>query len=266
VTPKRRRSGVYWRLRGGAKRAYGDFRDYADVGGHQEALIAPGERLATTDPDVADLLATSRLRDLDALRRGRALHGRAHRTPLAAYAAEHLEKKARGGKVTRDWIAMAELFLRRAVEFFGAERDLESIKVTDVQAWVTHLSTQPTARGRPPSPATVRHALNALSNLFRRAQSEGLPPGFSPVSAMMEKPAGVRREARWLEVPDAALLLESARTLPSSTRRDALPGPFVHALLATFLLTGARSGEVLGLEVSDVSFDRRTVTIRPNAW
>jgi hypothetical protein len=188
VTPKRRRSGVYWRLRGGAKRAYGDFRDYADVGGHQEALIAPGERLATTDPDVADLLATSRLRDLDALRRGRALHGCAHRTPLAAYAAEHLEKKARGGKVTRDWIAMAELFLRRAVDFSGRR-------------------------------------LNALSNLFRRAQSEGLvPPGFSPVSAMMEKPAGVRREARWLEVPDAALLLESARTLPSSTRRDALPG------------------------------------------
>jgi integrase len=40
----------------------------------------------------------------------------------------------------------------------------------------------------------------------------------------------------------------------------------VHALLATFLLTGARSSEVLGLEVSDVSFDRRTVTIRPNGW
>ena len=82
---------------------------------------------------------------------------------------------------------------------------------------------------------------------------------------MLDKPAGVRREARWLEVPDAALLLESAWTLaPLTTQRDALPTPFAHALLATFLLTGARSSELLGLEMSDVSFDRGTVTIRPN--
>jgi integrase len=143
-----------------------------------------------------------------------------------------------------------------------------SIRVTDVQAWVTHLSAQPTARGRQPSAGTVRHALNALSNLYRRAQSEGrVPPGFSPVSAMLDKTAGIRREARWLEVPKAALLLESARTLPPlKTQRDALPADFAHALLATFLLTGARSSEVFGLEVSDVSFDRRTVTIRPNRW
>jgi integrase len=268
MTPKKRRSRIYWRVRGGERRAYADFRDYADVGGLQEALVAPGERLATTDPDVADALAAARLRELDSFRRGRALHGRMQGTPLAAYAAEHLEKKARAGKVTREWMGMAELFLRRAVDFFGADRDLASIRVTDVHAWVTHLSSVPTTRGRPPSAGTVRHALNALSNLYRRAQSEGLiPPGFSPVSAMLEKPAGARREARWLEVPDAALLLESARTLPQlTTQRDALPADFAHALLATFLLTGARSGEVGGLEVSDVSFDRRTVTIRPNGW
>jgi len=32
------------------------------------------------------------------------------------------------------------------------------------------------------------------------------------------------------------------------------------------LLTGGRRAEVLGLEVSDVSFDRKTVTFRPNTW
>jgi integrase len=36
--------------------------------------------------------------------------------------------------------------------------------------------------------------------------------------------------------------------------------------LATFLLTGGRRAEVLGLEVDDVSFDRKTVTFRPNCW
>ena len=45
-----KRSGrVKWRQQGGVSRGYGEFRDYADVGGGREALIAPGERLATTD-------------------------------------------------------------------------------------------------------------------------------------------------------------------------------------------------------------------------
>ena len=36
--------------------------------------------------------------------------------------------------------------------------------------------------------------------------------------------------------------------------------------VGTFLLTGGRHSEVLGLEVDDVSFKRKTVTFRPNAW
>jgi len=74
MTPRRRKSRIYWR-QGGARRAYLDVRDYRDVGGGQEALRADGESQATTDPDVAQLLAGRRLQELDALRRGRALHG-----------------------------------------------------------------------------------------------------------------------------------------------------------------------------------------------
>ena len=36
--------------------------------------------------------------------------------------------------------------------------------------------------------------------------------------------------------------------------------------MATFLLTGGREAEVLGLEVDDVSLERGTVTFRPNRW
>jgi integrase len=109
----------------------------------------------------------------------------------------------------------------------------------------------------------VRHHLNALSNLFRRAQEEEVvPPGFNPVAAMMEKPAARRLEAHWLEVPDAALFLEAARTLPPKSSE--LRADLVHPLLAAFLLTGGRRAEVLGLEVSDISFQRNTVTFRPN--
>ena len=43
-------------------------------------------------------------------------------------------------------------------------------------------------------------------------------------------------------------------------------GEAAYPLVATFLLTGGRLAEVLGLELDDISFDRRTVTFRPNAW
>jgi len=37
-------------------------------------------------------------------------------------------------------------------------------------------------------------------------------------------------------------------------------------LVALFLLTGCRFREVAGLELDDVSFDRKTITVRPNRW
>jgi integrase len=109
-------------------------------------------------------------------------------------------------------------------------------------------------------PATVRHHLNTLSNLYRRAQSElRVPPGFNPVAAMMDKPMGQPGEAAWLEVHEAALLLEAARRYAEG-RAGALP--LIYPLLATYLLTGGRTREVLGLEVADISFKRRRVTFR----
>ena len=80
----------------------------------------------------------------------------------------------------------------------------------------------------------VRHHLNALSGVFKRAASEGyVPAGYNPVSAMLEKPTGKPHEAHWLEVPDAALLLEAARTYRAPDEGT----QFAYPLLDTFLLT-----------------------------
>jgi hypothetical protein len=81
---------IYWRVRGGVRRAYADLREYADVGGQREALVAPGEKRATSDPATAQVLLARRLEELDGLRRGRALHGLAGQATLAPFAAMHL--------------------------------------------------------------------------------------------------------------------------------------------------------------------------------
>jgi integrase len=316
MTPRKRKSRVYWREQGGARRAWFDGRDYSDVGGRREPLIAPGERSATTDPDVATQLAAERLQELEAARRQRAFHGgRAVETQLGAFARLHLIAKKKAGKVTDEWLALAELSLNRAIAYFGAERELDTLRVSDVRRWIVWLEAFTTPRKRRLGAGTVRHHLNALSNLYRRAQEEEVViPGYNPVAALMEKPAGPRREARWIEIHDAALILEAARqlrpfggtTLGAATMArlrseweggryvslraagrafgvsDVVAGRILrgkqlatapvddaahaHVLVATFLLTGCRFREVAGLELDDVSFDRKTITIRPNRW
>ena len=66
-----KKSRIYWRERGGTSRAYADLRDYADVGGGREALVAEDEKLATADETTAQVLLARRLEHLDATRRGR---------------------------------------------------------------------------------------------------------------------------------------------------------------------------------------------------
>lgn len=272
--PRKRTSRIYWRKRGGVARAYGDFRD---LGGGQEALIPKGEKRATTDPDVAAKLVSDRVAELEARRRNRTVLGIEREATLEAFASHHLVAKAKAGKVSRRWLQGTERLLGEALGYFGKDRLLTSLSVGEIREWSEHLSERPGRRGERVSPQTVRHRLNALSNMYARAASEGyVPPGFNPVSAMLDKPGGSRTtEAQWLEVHEAALLLESARTYRPSAGavRQAHGGaisahanPHIYPLLATFVLTGGRKSEILGLEVDDISFQRKTVTFRPNAW
>ena len=122
---------IYWRKQGGARRAYADLRAWADVGGKRERLVAVGERLATTDPAIAQTLLARRIEDLEGRRRGRVLLGIARPATLADFARDHLMAKAKSGKVTEAWLALAEHHLQCAVDYFGAGRDLASITVAD---------------------------------------------------------------------------------------------------------------------------------------
>ena len=165
------RNGRYW----------ADFRDYADQGGKREPLVPAGERIATTDPDVAARLVADRLGELEQRRRNKALLGIERQAGLAEYAAHHLEEKARSNRVTVGTLELAQSRLEAAVAFFGQGRDLASISVRDVQAYANWLTQRPNGRGGTLSAGTRRQYLDTLSNLYRRAAAEGyVPPGFNP--------------------------------------------------------------------------------------
>lgn len=257
-------------------RYYADVREFAAVLDHGEksgriALRAKGEKLATTDYEVAQVLFGRLLEQLRERTRTQVATGRWKPTPLKQYAARHLVEKAKAGKSVERWLQSVERHLNEAVAFFGADTDVAAITTHDVARYVDHLAQLDSGRknadgtARKLSTASQRKYLNSLSNLYRRAISEGhVPPGANPVAALLDKPTAEEHEAAWLEVPDAALLLEACRTYqPDGTGpAEAIPGQMLHAIVATFLLTGGRTAEVLGLTVGDVSFERARVTFR----
>jgi integrase len=259
---------IYWRKWGRVRHAWADLRAYADLGGKREPLVAPGEKVATADPATAQVLLARRIEQLDALRRGRALHGLVGEATLDACARDYLVAKAAevnaktGEPITEQWMEGKELRLNRALEHFGKDRDLGMIDVDAARAYDAWLKELGLAGGM------RRHHLNTLSALYRYAGERKLvAPGYNPIALWRKKPTARRVEARWLEVHDAALLLEAARTYrPAAPKGGRLSLPCIYELIATFLLTGGRESEVLGLEVDDVSLARSTVTFRPNRW
>lgn len=267
---------IYWRN----GRAYGDFREYSDVGGGRESLKPEGRSRATKDADEALRLYTARLEALKAARAHAEQVARLKRdgkyddvvqiiepdegATLQAFAARHLKRKAVDKEATRRWLLEVERHLRAAVEFFGADRSLRTIEPGDVDGWVDHLRSLPGRKGATVQDPTVRKYLNSLSNLYARAISDG-KASSNPVGDMYAKPSGVADgEAEYLAAHEAALFLESARTF--QPRVDDGGYPYVYPLIATFMLTGGRKSEVLGLEVDDVSFAHGKIYFRPNTW
>jgi integrase len=156
-------------------------------------------------------------------------------------------------------------------------RNLAGISPPDVEAYVgwlgsdegwawekgrrervaAHSPARRAARGGKQGPfgdAHVRHHLNALSLLFRRAVSEGLlPTGGNPVAGLLRKPAIPKSQTEWLEPPQLALALEAARTYdPVREHGGREPLTCAYELLAFMVLTGCRDDEARRMEVRHV--------------
>ena len=82
--------------------------------------------------------------------------------------------------------------------------------------------------------------------------------GYNPVGGLYRKPSIVKKRQRtdeFFEIHEAARFLDAARRLDLH-----------HPLIATFLLTGGRRREVLGLLMSDIDFENKLVRFRPNRY
>lgn len=262
---------VYNRGQRGVPRYWADFRDYADVGGRQEALVPDGVSLATTDPGEAVRLAAARLAHYQRVRADLPTGPAAERR-LDAFASEHLIEKAREEEADPRWIEKAEHHLRVAIKFFGPETDISLITPLRVRKYRNYLRELDNGRGGKLSRQSVTHYLNSLSNLLERGIAlELLPLGTNAVRAWTgrgrRRRAGRRkqkahRRLEFLEIHEAYEILEWARTYEPP--RDDLALPNRYEILATLAYTGGRWSEIVGLERVDVNLDRRVIHIRIN--
>jgi hypothetical protein len=192
------------------KRAYADFREFADVllpeeGAGRMPLVPDDSNVATDDPEIASLLFSRKLEELRERKRTKVATGRWKRIGLGRFAERHLEEKAKAGKVEARWLKSVQRHLEEAVVFFGTDRDISTITASDIACYVEHLARLGNGRGQKLTTASQRKYLNSLSNLYRRAISEGhVQPVYNPVAALLDKPTAVEREAEWLEVHDAS--------------------------------------------------------------
>jgi integrase len=201
---------------------------------------------------------------------------------LVDLAIHHLEEQAALYAYNAEWLMELEAYLSRVVDYFTRwqhasarhpeplprRRSVASIGIPDVHAFNEWLKSMPDRQGSQLSDPSRRHHLRALSDVFGTAITEGkLPVGSNPVAAALFSELYARsRVTEWLSLGELALLLESARTFvceaqaASGLRR---PLPCLYELIATFMLTGAREGEITRLQVHHLDFESRTIDI-PN--
>jgi integrase len=279
---------------GSGRHSYqGDFRHLRHVGGRRLILMEPGSRMPVRCRDRADALYRATEEALVASRERVGILKLQFDPTLGPTARAYLIAKAKGGNHAIGTLEIEGRALTRFVTYFNNPRLSAITGVALEQYCRTRLLVPGNSRGSTISPRTVRNELYALSGMFEQARRWKLVH-HNVVADISNKPlARSASEAVWLTSEQAARLLDAAVRLGTITRwakcivitwRDerargcagcqpprwayAAARRYAHceALLATFLYTGGRLKEVLGLEVKDVLFEDKRVWFRPNRY
>ena len=149
-----------------------------------------------------------------------------------------VEKRSRSGstRTVQSYAALLWPFFR--------VRPPDQVRAADVLAWAHGIG----ASGRTPSSATIGARIACLSSFYRFAIRMGLLVG-NPCDAL-ERLRTVQAVARGLSADEVRRLLA---VVP-----DTVAGRRDRALLLTFVLTGRRRAEVVGLTAGDISVEGKT--------
>lgn len=250
--------------RGKQKRYYIDLRD---LGGGREALKPPGKTYATADEVVALDLAGKRVADLEAKKRGEYFGGLKRTATLGAFAREWLAYRRTFtntmGFTRERTLRRYEQALKQLFSVVRQDERMDRFSKADAKRAMSLLANLPSRSGGTLRAASLHQVLVTMIQIYKHAADEGVVPDYyNPWSSLgrADRPKLPKSSSTdFLEVYEAATLIEAS--IDVFTTR--LP---LQELVATYLLTGGRKMEVLGLEVADIDFTRKVVHFRPNRW
>lgn len=162
---------------------------------------------------------------------------------------------------TRDWLAALDVairtedfyrsLLRRHILPRWGEHGLADISGIKAAAWAKEL------RGRGYSPVTVASVMKLLSLLLADAAEERLIPA-NPIRARRrgKRRAERRSERIWGTPAEVLAIADNAARLPAA-------GPAAAVMIVTAAWTGARWGELAGLQRCNIRLDDGFVVIDP---
>lgn len=174
-----------------------------------------------------------------AIRAGSWRPATAGRITVAQLAREHLEVKKPSLSATT--IPAYENSVNHIVKYAGlGGYYVKDVTVSVVESWVAALS-------RDVKPKTVKNSFNFLHAVFERGIRDQRI-AFNPCKGV-QLPKIVGDEPQFLTTQEIKLLIEKA-------------GPAHAPVVELLAKTGMRWGELAGLQVGDVDFERRVIRIR----
>ncbi len=126
------------------------------------------------------------------------------------------------------------------------ELNLDEVGRERQQMFVTHLSQKQSRK-------TVLNILGTLSAMMNTAKNWGYICEGIKQNRLVLTDGGLRSVARFFSAEEARQIIAAAEE------------PF-KTMFAVAAMTGIRAGELLGLQVDDLDFARRLVTIRRSVW
>jgi integrase len=252
------------------------YLDLRDMGHGREALIPDGSTYATRDQLVAISLAGQRL---EALLRPE--HERYFRR-------NELARVVTVGAFAREWLVLAR---DRAGEGFASARTLlryeqafkqafnardkqgevvlsqdlriDQVTVAHVKRLFQALRTTITRAGARTSASSIHQIITGMQLVFDHASDEGVvPKDYNPWRNLrrQDRPSLPRQSSTdFLEIYEAHALLSA------SENAELVEIP-IQAIASTYLHTGGRKAEVLGLERENLDFERKVVRFVSNQY
>lgn len=222
--------------------------------------------LGTRDPGEAKRKAYRILDRIDEIRNEGVPEVRDKDPLLRNFMADYLKQKKAAGK-SAGTLRLWRYRLEPVLEFFEAETSLvprvSEVTREHLKDYIAWRGEQKSRQGGTLEPSTVRNSVKAWSSVMREAHEMGLTDKNPARKLRPWLPAVERNEVEWLEISEAAKLLQLSREM--ARERRSRVGPYFHAVVGLFLLTGVRKTEGLGMEWEDVSFEHGEVRVRPNS-